>query len=299
MYRSPVRRLTHSRKRCSSRTGDLARSRPESGEDSTFDQDPPRAPPPILCSSKFMHLSRRLPAMPHYLCHEQPDLLEFETSVVDARPGAVLLARSALHPGGGGQVCDTATLKHAHGVAQIIGISPEGGRYWHVLDTPLELAGEVHVSIDAQRRSTLAQLHTATHILNALVYQYFAGALVTGAQINADGSARMDFDLPDADNDALRALEGPLNDVVRQSLDVRASYIGLREAQATPGLIRSLSVAPPPTPDGTIRIVEIDGLDRQACGGTHLTNTAQSRPLRMTKIENKGHRNRRVRIELM
>jgi misacylated tRNA(Ala) deacylase len=237
--------------------------------------------------------------MPHYLCHEQPDLLEFETSVVDARPGAVLLARSALHPGGGGQVCDTATLKHAHGVAQIIGISPEGGRYWHVLDTPLELAGEVHVSIDAQRRSTLAQLHTATHILNALVYQYFAGALVTGAQINADGSARMDFDLPDADNDALRALEGPLNDVVRQSLDVRASYIGLREAQATPGLIRSLSVAPPPTPDGTIRIVEIDGLDRQACGGTHLTNTAQSRPLRMTKIENKGHRNRRVRIELM
>jgi Ser-tRNA(Ala) deacylase AlaX len=85
-----------------------------------------------------MHLSRRLPAMPHYLCHEQPDLLEFETSVVDARPGAVLLARSALHPGGGGQVCDTATLKHAHGVAQIIGISPEGGRYWHVLDTPLD-----------------------------------------------------------------------------------------------------------------------------------------------------------------
>jgi len=237
--------------------------------------------------------------MPHYLCHEQPDLLEFETSVVDARPGAVLLARSALHPGGGGQVCDTATLKHAHGVAQIIGISPEGGRYWHVLDAPLELAGEVHVSIDAQRRSTLAQLHTATHILNALVYQHFAGALVTGAQINADGSARMDFDLPDADNDALRALEGPLNDVVRQSLDVRASYIGLREAQVTPGLIRSLSVAPPPTPDGTIRIVEIDGLDRQACGGTHLTNTAHSRPLRMTKIENKGRRNRRVRIELM
>lgn len=237
--------------------------------------------------------------MPHYLCHEQPDLLEFETSVVQARPGAVLLARSALHPGGGGQVCDTATLRHAHGEARIVGVSVQDDCYWHELDTPLELAGEVFVSIDAQRRSTLAQLHTATHILNALVYRHFAGALVTGAQINADGSARMDFDLPEADNDALRALEGPLNDVIRQGLDVRASYLDLRDAQATPGLIRSLSVAPPPTPDGTIRIVEIAGLDRQACGGTHLTNTAQSRPIRMTKIENKGRRNRRIRIELI
>lgn len=236
--------------------------------------------------------------MPHYLCHEQPDLLEFEATIVDARPGAVVLSASALHPGGGGQVCDTATLKHEHGEARITNVLHEGGLYWHVLDQPLELAGSVQVAIDAQRRSTLAQLHTATHILNALVYQRFEGALVTGAQINADGGARMDFDLPDADNDVLRTLEAPLNDVIRQGLDVRAHYVGLREAKATPGLIRSLSVAPPPTPDGKIRIVEIGDLDRQACGGTHLANTSQSRPIRITKIENKGRRNRRVRIEL-
>ncbi|WP_118181022.1 alanyl-tRNA editing protein [Paraburkholderia phosphatilytica] len=237
--------------------------------------------------------------MPHYLCHEQPDLLDFEASVTASRPGAVLLSRSALHPGGGGQVCDTAGLTHAHGIARITGIALEDGQYWHMLDAPLELAGEVHVSIDAQRRSTLAQLHTATHILNALVYQAFDGALVTGAQINADGVGRMDFDLPDADNDILRSLEGPINDVIRQGIDVRTYHVDLRDAQATPGLIRSLSVAPPPTPDGTVRIVEIGELDRQACGGTHLSNTAQSRPVRLTKIENKGRRNRRVRIELV
>lgn len=236
--------------------------------------------------------------MPHYLCHEQPDLLDFEASITAARPGAVLLSRSALHPGGGGQVCDTATLAHAHGVARVVGISIEDGRYWHLLDAPLELAGDVHVAIDAARRATLAQLHTATHILNALVYQAFDGALVTGAQINADGIARMDFDLPDAENDALRALEAPLNDVIQRGLEVRTYHIGLPEAEATPGLIRSRSVAPPPTPDGTIRIVEIVGLDHQACGGTHLPNTAQSRPVRIAKIENKGRRNRRVRIEL-
>jgi len=236
--------------------------------------------------------------MPHYLCHEQPDLLEFDTVIVDARPGAVVLAQSALHPGGGGQVSDAATLLHQHGTVRVTSVSLERGRYWHILDAPLELAGNVHVSIDAQRRSTLAQLHTATHILNALVYQEFAGALVTGAQINADGVARMDFDLPEADNDLLRALEHPINEIIRQGLDVRTRYVPTREAQATPGLIRSLSVAPPPTDDGMIRIVEIGELDRQACGGTHLSNTAQSRPIRLTKIENKGRRNRRVRIEL-
>jgi misacylated tRNA(Ala) deacylase len=236
--------------------------------------------------------------MPHYLCHEHPALLDFESTILDARPGAILLSRSALHPGGGGQLCDTATLKHAHGIAQIIGISIENGHHWHLLDAPLELAGHVQINIDAERRSTLSQLHTATHILNALVYQAFDGALVTGAQINADGIARMDFDLPEAENDALRALEAPLNDVIRQGLEVRTYHLPLSEAEATPGLIRSRSVAPPPTPDGTVRIVEIGELDRQACGGTHLSNTAQSRPLRITKIENKGRRNRRVRIEL-
>ena len=237
--------------------------------------------------------------VPHYLCHEQPDLLEFDTSVIASRPGAVVLGRSALHPGGGGQVSDAATLTHAHGVVRITGVAAEGGMLWHLLDEPLELNGDVHVAVDAARRAAVAQLHTGTHILNALVYQRFAGALVTGAQINADGTARMDFDLPEADNDALRLLEEPVDEVIRSAMDVRTYYVSETEAKSTQGLIRSLSVAPRPTSDGTVRIVEIGELDRQACGGTHLTNTAQSRPIRIVKIENKGRRNRRVRIELV
>jgi misacylated tRNA(Ala) deacylase len=233
-----------------------------------------------------------------YLCHERPDLLEFDTEILDSRPGAVVLARSALHPGGGGQVSDRARLMHRDGVAQIVDVSLERGRYWHVLDSNVELHGEVAVSIDGAHRLRVAQLHTVTHILNALVFRHFEGALVTGAQINADGTARMDFDLPEVENDRLRALEPELNDVIRQALDVRAIYVPLKEARATPGLIRSASVAPPPTPDGRLRIIEINGLDRQACGGTHLTNTAESPPVRIAKIENKGRRNRRVRLAL-
>jgi misacylated tRNA(Ala) deacylase len=141
-------------------------------------------------------------------------------------------------------------------------------------------------------------LHTDCHIVNALVYQQFRGALVTGAQINDDDTARIDFDLPDADNDRLRALEPAINDAIRQDLAVRYAYLPLAEASGEPGLLRSRSVAPPPGDDGTVRIVEIVGLDRQACGGTHAASTGHSRPVRILKIDNKGRHNRRVRIGL-
>jgi misacylated tRNA(Ala) deacylase len=123
--------------------------------------------------------------------------------------------------------------------------------------------------------------------------------LITGAQLGDDGTARVDFDLPGADDDRLRALEGAINDVIRQDLPLRYGYVALAEAGAEAGLLRSRSVAPPPTADGTIRIVEIVGLDRQACGGTHLASTGRSRPVRVLKIDNKGRHNRRVRIGLV
>ena len=109
---------------------------------------------------------------------------------------------------------------------------------------------------------------------------------------------RMDFDVPGADNDRLRALEGPINDIIRQDVPLNFIYVPMHEAQAEKGLIRSRSVAPPPTPDGKIRVVEIVGLDRQACGGTHLASTGGSPPVRILKIDNKGRHNRRVRIGL-
>ena len=78
----------------------------------------------------------------------------------------------------------------------ITGIEEADGEYWHLLDDPaVELAGAVTVRIDAERRSLVSQLHTDSHILNALVFERFPGTLVTGAQINADGTGRMDFDL--------------------------------------------------------------------------------------------------------
>jgi misacylated tRNA(Ala) deacylase len=237
--------------------------------------------------------------MSRYFCHEHPDVLILETSVVDVRPGAVVLAESPFHPGGGGQLADRGTLRWTGGEVRVTGIEAVAGRYWHLLADPVEIAGPVEAAVDPAFRSTMAQLHTDTHILNALVFRQFAGALVTGAQLNADGTARMDFDLPNADNDRLRGLEPEINDVIRQDLPVRYAHVPETEAVTEAGLIRNRSVAPPTAADGTVRVVEIVGLDRQACGGTHLASTALSRPLRILKIDNKGRHNRRVKIGLV
>jgi misacylated tRNA(Ala) deacylase len=234
----------------------------------------------------------------HLFCHEHPDTLNVQTEVADARPGKVVLAQSPFYPGGGGQLADRGIVRWQGGEAKVVGFEQSTGKLWHLLDTQAEISGGVEAAVEPSFRQMMRQLHTDTHILNALVFQSFDGALVTGVQMAEDGTARMDFDIAGADNDRLRALEGPINDLIRQDIGVNFVYVPMQEAQAEHGLIRSRSVAPPPTPDGKIRIVEIAGLDRQACGGTHLASTGGSSPIRILKIDNKGRHNRRVRIGL-
>ena len=241
--------------------------------------------------------------MSRLFCQEHPDVLRAETEVVDARPGRVRLARSPFFPGGGGQLADRGVLRWSGGEAVVTGFEPaEHGGWWHLLgDVPGAAAGPsgaVEAIVEPDFRQLMRELHTAAHIVNAIVFREFDGALITGAQLGADGTARMDFDLPGADNDRLRALEGPLNDVIAQDLPVRFAWVPVAET-AERGLIRTRSVAPPPTSDGQVRVVEIAGLDRQACGGTHLVSTGGMRPLRVLKLDNKGRHNRRVRIGLV
>ena len=231
---------------------------------------------------------------PYYLDH--PDLLAVEANVLDSRPGAVLLDRSPVFPGGGGQLPDRGTLSWSGGVVPITATTPDDRGVWHRFDGGGEPFGTVLVEVDPGFRHGMCELHTLAHVLNALVYSRFAGALLTGAQLNADGTFRVDFDLPGADNTLLRALEEPMNAVIRDDLPVRFDAMPYADAQGTPGLFRSKSVAPPPGADGMVRIVEIADLDRQACGGTHLASTGLARPARILKVDNKGRQNRRIKV---
>src|SRR4051812_6999703 len=234
----------------------------------------------------------------HLYCHDHPETVTLDTVAADARPGKIALTETPFYPGGGGQLADRGIVRWSGGEAKVIGFEVSAGKLWHLLDTQAEVAGRVQALVDPDFRRKMRQLHTSSHVLNALVFQQFDGALVTGVQMAEDGTARMDFDVPAADNDRLRALEGPINDLIRQDIPLSFVYLPMHEAQATPGLIRSRSVAPPPTPVGKIRIVEIVGLDRQACGGTHLASTGGSVPIRILRIDNKGRHNRRIRFGL-
>lgn len=237
--------------------------------------------------------------MSRYYCLENPETMTLATEVLASQPGRLLLRESPFYPGGGGQLPDRGLLRWDGGESVVSGFDVQDGQVWHLLADPVALPpGPVEALVDSRFRQLMRELHTDLHIVNALVYQSFNGALVTGVQMNEDGTARIDFDLPEADNDRLRALEPAINDVIRQDLPVREVQVGEAQAASEPGLIRSRSVAPPPSADGTVRIVEIVGLDRQACGGTHLASTGASRPLRILKIDNKGRHNRRLRLGL-
>lgn len=236
----------------------------------------------------------------HLFCQTHPEVLELVTPVLAARPGAVLLASSPVFPGGGGQLMDQATLAWEGGTAAVVAMEPDPRGWWHAFAGEAEVSGPVRVSVAPVFRNLMRELHTLAHVANAVVFQEFGGALLTGAQLNADATFRLDFDLPGADNaERLRALDGPINAAIREDFPVRAVTMDWDAANATPGLFRSKSVAPPKGADGRVRIVEIVGLDRQGCGGTHLDSTGQARAVKVLKVENKGRQNRRIKLGLV
>lgn len=234
--------------------------------------------------------------MVRYLCHEQPDLLTLDAKVLDIRPGAVLLDRTPAYVGGGGQLADRARLTWDGGEAQVIAFESDPRGFWHLFEGEGKVGDTVRVDVEPAFRGLMSELHTVSHIVNNLVFHAFGGALVTGVQMSGDGSFRIDFDVPGADNDRLRALEPQINEAIRHDYAVEQVYIPMVQAESEPGVIRSKAVTPPPQEDGTVRVIDIVGLDRQACGGTHLRRTGEARPFRILKIDNKGRQNRRLRV---
>jgi len=232
-----------------------------------------------------------------YLCHERPDLSEHDTRVVAVRPGAVLLSRSALHPGGGGQCSDTGAIVQDGRTARVTNVVSKGEDHWHVVDEDL-VPGPARLRVDLGQRLVLSRLHTVAHVINTLVFRSFAGALVNGAQLNRDGTGRIDFDLSAVAGADLMALQTEVNTVVRAGAAVTERYLPYAEAVAREGMARSMAGLPPATDAGVIRVVEIEGFDQQLCGGLHVTDLSLCGDVRFVKVESKGRQNRRLRFRL-
>lgn len=217
-----------------------------------------------------------------------------ETTVVAADERGIRLAATVFYPAGGGQPGDTGVLRVAGGTAIPIvdTVKDEGAdEVLHVPapGSPLPAAGTaVRAEIDWERRYRHMRFHTGLHLLCAAVPHP-----VTGGRIGADKS-HLDFDLQGAAVER-EAVEARLNALIAAGHRVRPRWVSDEELAASPALVRTMSVAPP-AGQGRVRLLEVEGVDLQACGGTHVANTAEIGPVVVLRIRSEGKRNKRITI---
>ena len=251
-----------------------------------------------------------LPTVNLQLCYSDAYARSVEARVVavhaagEAGSGPlVVLDRTVFYPGGGGQPADRGTLMRA-----------ADGRTWTVAsarklegdivhelgvdDAPVEppRIGDVVVAdLDWARRYALMRTHTALHALCGVVWRDY-GAQVTGGNMEP-GAGRMDFEFERMSGDLVDEIEATVNAELAREHDVRVKVLPRDEAFAIPDLIRTkVNLLPPGIAE--VRTIEIVGLDLQADGGTHVANTREVGPIRVTGYESKGRTNKRIRIGL-
>ena len=224
---------------------------------------------------------------------------EAQASVVRADAAGVVLDRTVFYPRGGGQAGDAGVLRLPDGreIAIADTVKGEGAEIVHVPApgqeaslAALQPGLAVTARIDWERRHRHMRFHTATHLLCAIVPHQ-----TNGCSITAD-YARLDFDMVEPLE--REHLERELAKLVAGAHDVRTIWITDEELDAKPELVRTMSVKPP-RGVGRVRLLEIEGVDLQPCGGTHVANTREIGALKVVKIEKKSARSRRVVLEFV
>ena len=219
-----------------------------------------------------------------------------EANVIAADDPGVVLDRTVFYPVGGGQPGDRGTLTLADGsTLEVVDTykDRETGDHVHVLAEGVsapEVGATLTAEIDWDRRHRLMRMHTALHLLCVVV-----DGGVTGGQVGEEKS-RLDFDLPDTSLDK-EQIQADLNRLINENHPVGFSSITDDELDTQPELVRTMSVKPP-SGQGSVRVIDIDGVDLQPCGGTHVRATGEIGRVRVGKIENKGKHNRRINVHL-
>jgi misacylated tRNA(Ala) deacylase len=232
---------------------------------------------------------------------EDSYLREFEARVMRLAGREVILDRTAFYPGGGGQPPDKGTLRIGPVHANVVDARREKGEasggIVHVLDNPIpDSVRELRGNLDWERRFAHMRHHTALHVLSGVIWENF-GAKVTGGQMRAD-RARMDFFFPgEWTVDVVGEIERLTNEALASARPVKVYELPREEALENPDLIRT-QVNLVPERVRTIRIVEIEGIDTQADGGTHVANTSEVGQMEVTGHKSKGRQNKRIEFVL-
>jgi misacylated tRNA(Ala) deacylase len=222
---------------------------------------------------------------------------EFEARVVKLDGREVILDRTAFYPGGGGQPADKGSLGIGPVRADVVDVRRESGHVVHVLDTSIpDTVRDLKGTLDWGRRYAHMRYHTALHVLSGVIWRNFE-AKVTGGQMRTD-RARMDFSFPgEWTADVVGEIERLTNEALAEDRPVKVYELEREEALADPDLIRT-QVNLVPERVKRIRIVEIEGLDTQADGGTHVANTREVGEMRITGHKSKGRQNKRLEFVL-
>jgi misacylated tRNA(Ala) deacylase len=232
------------------------------------------------------------------ICSRDAYQVSTDATVVEVGDDGVILDRTVFYARGGGQPGDTGTLRWDGGESRVVDTVKARGEVLHVLEpgaTPPSVGNPVFAEIDWSRRHTLMRTHTALHALSGIVFTDY-GAKVTGGNMEP-GVARMDFELDGISQEFGREVEAKLNVALQQDHPVHVGFIPRAEALTDPDLIRT-KVSLIPEHVDPIRVIDIEGVDKQADGGTHVRSTAEVGSVRVVKTESKGKANKRMRIEL-
>jgi misacylated tRNA(Ala) deacylase len=216
---------------------------------------------------------------------------DFEARVTRVEGNKLFLDRTAFHPTSGGVANDTGFIESSSGRWNVIDVIEEGD-VAHLLDSKPDLSvGDiVRGHIDWDRRYRLMRLHTADHILTAILYRE-KGALVTGGHIDPE-YAKSDFSLERGEREVFEEAIKKVNEIASSGIEVKIYFLPREEAMKIPGIVK-LAAKMPPTLE-KLRIVEIPGIDIQADGGPHVRNTREIGEVKLLKVENKGKEKKRV-----
>jgi misacylated tRNA(Ala) deacylase len=222
---------------------------------------------------------------------------EIETSVLAVQGDEIALERTNFYPGGGGQPHDLGAIAAGERTWQVVGVRKEGDLVWHRLEgaEPPAVGETVTGRVDWERRHRLMRTHTALHILTAIALRDH-GAVVTGGNMEP-GEGRLDFEIQGFTPAVAEAMIAAANEEAARDLAVRVYSLPRDEALQLPDLIRTKTNLIPAEVT-QIRIVEIEGLDRQADGGTHVASTAEVGTILLRGTRSKGASNKRIMIGL-
>jgi misacylated tRNA(Ala) deacylase len=231
---------------------------------------------------------------------QEDHCFETDANVVAIQESSIAFDQTCFYPGGGGQPPDEGSVRLNSGeVLEIASVhADEDDILWHVAKSPLPagiLGQPARLILNRDRRLALTRYHTVLHVLNTITWRDYDG-WITGVQIAVDYS-RIDFKLEAFSATLCAELERKVNAVLEANHALRSHYISEEEFRQREDLLRTLEVKPPIS-QGRVRVVEIQGFDAQACGGTHVSSTSEVGKFSIFRTENKGKINKRLYVRL-